>query len=118
MKNVRVYEFREGRKPRTWGCPLTEFIRSLFPSDFYTHLPPLEILNPILRRDEWQEESEEPRHPIGNGLSWEPFVLTAKEYQALIEELVSEYGLSNPPYHITTPEAWELWQRHEKKTVK
>jgi hypothetical protein len=114
---VRVYEFREGRKPRLWDCPLVEFIRILFPSDFYTHLPPLEILNLILRRDEWQEESEGSRHLIGNSLCWESFVLTAKGYQALIDELASEYEISKPNYNIATPEDWELWQRHAKVAV-
>ncbi|WP_395139616.1 hypothetical protein [Armatimonas sp.] len=49
--------------------------------------------------------------PIGNGLVWEPFLLTLDRYAALCEQLAPQYMPSNPPHTIVTPEAWELWQR-------
>jgi hypothetical protein len=75
-------------------------------------LPPLEILNAILQREEWGSEHDfGPSHPIGSGLSWEPFSLTSEDFRELCRQLEPDYLLVDTPASITTPEAWEFWQR-------
>lgn len=93
---------------------LTDLVRAIPNLIFLNVIPPLNILNQVLRTG--REDAG-----MSGGAEWEPFEANSEEYKTLVEDLESyperSYHFVQPPSEITNFEEWWQWvlkQREQK----